>query len=172
MYKFVRWVTLVGAFFVVALTVGFYVSDPKSISEISQKDMYRIFLMVVVCIAGYQAATSLYRARQLRRIPKMPAANVASASISGRLDLLHQPSDPLKLALQRRPILTVILILFALSAPVLIQISATKTDGGRFSTDDWLAVVFEEALIVVACLYAWYRVKRPTSEGRHRNGAR
>lgn len=158
--KFYSWVTAAASVCYVIAMLVFYAMKFHSGFELGQKDLYRLFLLVVICIAGYKAASSLIDGYNLGKGGQRAPADFKSALSPASIEALRNDPDPLRTVFKKRSWLFIVIFAFAFSLPVLFQLSAASAAGRRFNTEDWWFVIGGEIFIAVCLVVAWHRAKR------------
>jgi O-antigen/teichoic acid export membrane protein len=169
MDKFIKWATLGGALCGLVFIFMFYAANPKSIFDFNHKNLIGLLLTIGMFILIYQTASSLLGFHSSGSNIKNASIKPASARGGHRTEFASKETDPVVAALRKNPVLTVILILFGISLPVLFQLSAPRPGGRQFSSADWPPIVAGEVIVAIIVFVAWYRVRNLM---RKKNGDR
>lgn len=165
MGKLIRWVTLGAALCCLVFISIYYVENPNSIFQINAKNLRGILLAIAMIILICRAAASLFGTDPIRNNnTKNTPADSAWTGKHRPIESAGRGEDPIKAALRNNPVLTLILILFGISLPIVFQLSAPRLGRRQFTTEDWTSIAIGEALIAIVFVVAWYRVKRRTQK--------
>jgi hypothetical protein len=169
MNRLVMWAVFFFFLYALLATMFSYGTHPQAMLEFDRPGLSRLAFVCFAVFGCYKLGAALLKTRPRAPAVTPPGDDLAVAKGGAGDDRGNFKEHPLKVAFQRRPALTALLVglvvVFAASLPFLLELASVGGTGG-FDATHWRRVFVGEAVVAVAFVIAGYRVKHSIWERR------